>query len=359
MAKEPGKQLAPLAAFREMLEKQTDNFARVMPPAMVGRFIHTVLTLLTDHPELQRCTPRSLIMACRRAAEDGLMLDGHEAAIVPFRDSAEVLAQYVPMIFGIRKKVRGTGLVSDWTVTPVFEGDDYDYALGSNPYVHHKPAITGGQKRPLVGVYSIATFPDGTKSFEIMNADQIADIRSLSKAKSGPWNNPMFYAEMARKTCARRHAKQLPQSSDISAFFRRMDEDDGALPPKDEPERITSRPSSVADTLDQFGAGGMPELEHQPSSERVTEEQHAPTADRGGAGSTARAPEAQQPEAEVEKPDVDAVRRAYRRGQDDRRAGKKPDDLPEEFTTNDRNREQLAWWAGFDGKPMPTWEQRQ
>src|SRR5262245_24358230 len=164
-----GKELTRVAAFGNTLQKQVENFAQLMPREMVGRFIHGVLTLMNDHPELQRCSDRSLLMVCRRAAEDGLMLDGHEAAAVPFKDGAETKAQYIPMVLGIRKKVRASGEVSDFTAQVVFENDEFDYALGSNPYIHHKPSMSGGQSRPIVAAYSIATFKDGTKSYEIVN----------------------------------------------------------------------------------------------------------------------------------------------------------------------------------------------
>jgi recombination protein RecT len=352
------KEIAPLTATRDMLEEQTVNWLKYMPQSMVGRFIQGVLTLLSDHPELQRCSKKSLLLACRRAAEDGLQLDGHEACIMPFRDGAEMLAQYNPMVFGIRKKVRGSGLVADWTVTAVLEGDEFDYALGDNAYIHHRPAERGGLKRKLRWVYSIATFTDGTKSRVVMNADEIEDIRSLSKARVGPWQNPLFYAEMAKAKCARRHAKQLPQSDDITAFWRRMDEDDGALPtPEKQHERIAAPPTSVGDALDQFAANPPLEIEHS-SPENVVD-RRAP-ADGGDAGSTARVPDAAEAivAPALKAVEIDAVKKAYRRGQDDRKAGRSADDMPHEYADNEHNKEQVAWWSGFDGKPMPTFEQR-
>src|SRR5215471_4651459 len=171
MAQTQEKQPSAMTVFRDMISRQASQFAMVMPQQTVDRFIRIVMTNLGEHPDIMQCEPTSILRVCMRAAQDGLMLDNVEAAIVSYKTEGGRVAQYIPMIFGIRKKVRNSGLIKDWTVTAVFEGDDFQISLGSNPFVHHEPSMTGGLKRPLVGVYSIATFPDGTKSYEWMNRD--------------------------------------------------------------------------------------------------------------------------------------------------------------------------------------------
>jgi recombination protein RecT len=334
-----------LMQFRDLLEKQTSQFALVIAPETVEKFKRTVVTTLNENPNLLRLNPRSIISVCMRAAQDGLMLDGKEAAIVPFRDQA----QYVPMIQGIRKKVMQSGFLKNWECTAVQEGDEFDISLGTSPFIRHIPSLQGGRKRPLIGVYSIAYFRDSdVPSIEWMNRDAIEDVRGKSKSASGPWSDPIFYVEMARKTCARNHAKRLPQSSDVSAFFERLDNDDGAVTPTPPVTALPrSQPASVAATLDEFGAGLEQNslLESSPTDGDTR-------ADERAAGITQediRGPEQPKPT------EVDAIKRAYRRGQDDRKAGRAADDMPQEYTSNERNREQVAWWSGYDGKPLPTW----
>src|SRR5262245_7621664 len=141
-----------LMQFRDLLEKQTSQFALVMPSDTVEKFKRTVVTTLNENPALLKLNPRSIISVCMRAAQDGLQLDGKEAAIVPFGDQA----QYVPMIMGIRKKVMQSGFLKTWECAAVQDGDDYKMSLGTSPFIHHVPSLTGGRKRPLIGVYSIA-----------------------------------------------------------------------------------------------------------------------------------------------------------------------------------------------------------
>jgi len=419
-------QKTAVIVFRDLVEKQVAQFLKVMDQRTCDRFVRTLMTNYQEKVEVQKCDPMTILHVAMRAAQDGLMLDGVEAAIVPFKDAQgpgqRVVATYVPMIQGIRKKVRNSGLLSDWIVRPVYEGDEFEMSFGTNEYIHHKPSETGGRTRKLRGVYSIATFKDGTKSHRYMNRDEVEDIRSKSKAKHGPWDDPIFYPEMAVKTLARNHSKQLPMSSDMVVFWQRDDEDTGAISGPQSPP-ITNAPpkriASVADALDDFGAGApmkqieapAPGTDERPraggtaSPDTSNEKARGPdtSLDRAGAGEDAPLlasgggggpgqtkggsggghPEKSYPHLagkgtvavkvtdggggqtgtqgvsgdspSAKAAETDALKRAYVRGQHDRKAGKTDEQMPDEYRTNDRNKEQIAWISGFDGKPMPTW----
>ena len=112
---------------------------------------------------------------------------------MPYADGQKEKAQWQVMIGGLRKPVMNAGVLSDWNVQVVQEGDEFEYQLGDNPFIHHKPSATGGRARKVLFAYSIATYPDGTKSREVMNGDQIADIMRLSKAgEEGPLEQSGF-----------------------------------------------------------------------------------------------------------------------------------------------------------------------
>ena len=352
--------------FRDLIEKQVSQFLKVMDQRTTDRFVRMLMTSYQEKRELQQCDPMSLVHVAMRAAQDGLMLDGKEAAVVPFkdRDRGIVYATYVPMIAGIRKKVRNSGQILDWNVTAVFEGDECVVSLGTNQYVNHKPSLTGGRTRPLIGVYSIANFRGGGQAVRWMGRDEIEEIRSKSKAKSGPWDDPVFYSEMAVKTCARAHSKQLPMSSDMVAFWQRDDDDTGAVGSAAPPIQSAPAPSahiaSVADTLDEFAAttetpklsapvDSAPKLNIAPGSDGGTATS-MPTESRGP-----DRPKAAGGIIKTTSGEIDAIKRAYRRGQEDRRNGKADDAMPQEYQNNARNKEQVAWWSGYDGKPLPTW----
>lgn len=215
-----------LKAFRHELGNMEAQFAPMLPAHIPPeRFARVVMNAINRTPRLMACNRRSLWNACMQSAEDGLLPDGREGAIVPFKDNkaGQLLAQWIPMVGGIRKKVRNSGLLSDFNVQVVYPEDDFAFELGDAPFIRHKPAGVARSNK-IAWVYSIATFKDGTKSREVMSAEQVAQVAGKSKSRdSGPWSDPVFFQEMAKKTCAKLHAKQLPSDRDLDRVLRRDD----------------------------------------------------------------------------------------------------------------------------------------
>lgn len=367
----------PLAVktLRDDLGRMADQFKFALPAHIpVERFMRVVMTAVQRNPKLLKCTRQSFFNACMAAANDGLLPDGREGAIVPYgededgRGKADT-AQWMPMVYGIRKKVRNAGVLSDWNVQVVQQGDEFDYALGDSPFIHHKPSPKGGRTRPVLFAYSIATYPDGTKSREVMNIDQIEDIRKKSKAKRGPWSDPISYPEMCRKTVARLHSKQLPQSTDLDRLMSRDDAlyDFGGARDQRQPVIPAARPESVAAALDAFGGAVDPadtQTRDTPSKASAPGQELAEGPGGGGEG---RGPEstsatdhaaAARPQSEVtgdagSSTAADPIAVAYRRGQEAKAAGTRRAAVPGEYRDPARQRECDAWLAGHDGKPQP------
>ena len=186
-----------------------------LPKGTTDKFYRNGLTYLQSHPRVLACKPQSVLQAFMEAATDQLMVDGKQAAIVPYgededgRARADV-AKYMPMTTGIRMLALATGKLVDWNVQVVLEGDEFDYQLGDDPFIHHRPSMHGGRTRKVSPPTASRRFRADHVRREVMNGDMIEDIRKKSKAKRGPWSDPVFYPEMARKTVAKLHAKQLP-----------------------------------------------------------------------------------------------------------------------------------------------------
>ena len=56
------------------------------------KFRRIVMTTITQNPDIRECSMPSIMAECMKAAADGLVLDGREAALV-FRDDAERIFQ--------------------------------------------------------------------------------------------------------------------------------------------------------------------------------------------------------------------------------------------------------------------------
>lgn len=219
-----------LREFQQTVQERRSDFQNALPAHIpVARFERVVLTAIQNNLQLLDAPKRELFNACVKAAQDGLLPDGREGALVcrPGRNGVTVTWQ--PMIAGIRKKVRNSGEIATWDVQAVYENDQFEYELGDEPFIRHKPALK--DRGELIAVYSVATLKSGEKSRDVMSVDEVNRIRDRSdawkaykagKIKSTPWATD--YAEMAKKTVARRHAKVLPMSTDLDDLIRRDDE---------------------------------------------------------------------------------------------------------------------------------------
>lgn len=353
----------PLAVktLRDDLGRMSDQFKFALPAHMpVERFLRVVMTAVQRNPKLLKCSRQSFFNACMSAANDGLLPDGREGAIVPYGDDGEgggsksENAQWLPMIAGLRKKVRNSGALTDWNVQVVQQGDEFDYALGDNPYIHHKPSPTGGRTRPVLFVYSIATYPDGTKSREVMNIDQVKDIQKKSRARKGPWSDPIFFPEMCRKTVARLHSKQLPMSTDLDRLLHRDDALYDFTGARDQRQPIAppQRPATVAAALDAFS--GAPDI----AAAAPAGAEHAAGQQSSGGGAqnqreaTAVDETRQSDAVPQDSAATDPLTIAHQRGAEAKAAGNRRTQIPVDYRDSARSAEADAWLAGWDGKPL-------
>lgn len=203
---------------RHQLTAMQPQFAAALPKHVSAeRFVRVVMTALQMTPALLNADRRTLFASAMKASQMGLLPDGREGAIVTFKDQA----QFMPMVAGIMKMVRNSGEISTWSVQAVYENDNFDFCLGDEEHITHKPALSSRGK--IIAVYSIVSMKDGEKSREVMSVEDVNAIRARSRSgNSGPWVSD--FAEMAKKTVVRRHAKRLPMSTDLDDALKADDE---------------------------------------------------------------------------------------------------------------------------------------
>jgi len=216
-------ELTPMEAMRGTLVKMQPEFAAALPPQIpVEKFIRTTLTAVQMNPELLGADRRSLLGACMKAAQDGLMLDGREAAPVIFRTKEGPKVQYMPMVGGILKKIRNSGELASISAHVVYDKDLFKYSLGDNENIEHTPSLDSDRGKPIAA-YAIAKTKDGAIYREVMSVGDIEKVRNASRAsQSGPW--VQWWDEMARKTVIRRIAKRLPSSADVDQMLENDNE---------------------------------------------------------------------------------------------------------------------------------------
>lgn len=219
---------------------RSEGFVGQVEQALPGnvspeRFVRVVVTAINQTPELVAVDRGTLFNAVIRCAQDGLLPDGREAALVIFNDKnaqGGKRATYLPMVGGYRKIAAKHGMSLEAFV--VYEHDAFDYQLGFEPTISHKPPKLGDPRGTAVGAYAVARHKDGRKWLDVMDLAQIEAVRKVSRAATsqyGPWVN--HWDEMARKTVARRLYKQLPLEAldETDARILEHGDTDADLPP--------------------------------------------------------------------------------------------------------------------------------
>lgn len=285
---QPRRELAPIEVLKNTVQRKADDFKMVLPSHItVDKFQRTIATAALSNRQLLECDRQSLLIAAMRLAQDGLLPDGREAALVPFKvwnkDTRQTTwqVQAMPMVYGLRKKILQSGEVLSLQVGVVYEdelGRGFLYEIGIEPPVRHRPDLMAKAEDrtddKIVAAYSIARIKNGDAeplwSVEVMARHEIDKVRQASQtgavgkttrdgkaiAPKGPWVD--WFAEMAKKTVLRRHSKMLPMSGDLLDTFERDDAEEqraqgAAKLLETEEQKPLTLPGS--DELDGAGAG--------------------------------------------------------------------------------------------------------
>lgn len=365
----------PLVKLREQFESREDSFKSALPAHIpVERFLRVILTATQRNPDLVAADRQSLFNSALLAAQDGLLPDGREGALVIYntkvkkngKDEWVKAVQWMPMIAGILKKCRNSGELSSIEAHTVHVNDKFAYRIGIDEQPVHEPDWFG-DRGAVVGVYAVARLKDGSRVSEIMSHREVESVRSVSRAKdSGPW--VQWWGEMARKTVLRRLSKRLPISSDLDDLIRR----DDALYQFDEAKADAQKhlPRSLVGKLDAL-ANPAPRataaIEHPapavderdeaeamqergPEPARVTSGKPAATAadpaasEAGSSGDVSDAEDGRFPPADGDA--TDPIADARQRGAEAKEAGLGTRAMPGEYRAEGREAEAAAWMEG-------------
>lgn len=353
----------PIVKLKEQFDTREASFKAALPAHIpVERFMRVVMTATQRNPDLVAADRASLFNSALLAAQDGLLPDGREGALVIYntkvkQDGKDVwvkAVQWMPMIAGILKKCRNSGELSSIEAHTVHANDKFAYRIGVDEQPVHEPDWFG-DRGGVVGVYAVARLKDGSRVSEIMSRTEVETVRAVSRAKdSGPWTQ--WWGEMARKTVLRRLSKRLPISSDLDDLIRRDDalyDFDGAR--QDAQQRA---PRSLAGKLDALANPnrGTPAIEHHASTGEVIENQPVKV-------TSGRPQQEQQQDGEQGGggPDDDdrfpgdepsSTDLARQRGREAKEAGLGTRAMPGEYRAEGREAEAAAWMEGHKSAQM-------
>lgn len=219
------QEITPVDSLRRTISTMTPQFKLALPKHIsADKFNRVLLTAISTTPALVDADRTSLLAACMKSAQDGLLPDGKESALVTFRTKEGVKVQYMPMISGILKKVRNSGELATITAQLVYKNDVFRYWVDSDgEHLNHEPNMFE-DRGAVVGTYALAKTKDGAIYIEVMTEKQVMAVKNTSKSKDfGPWSGD-FAHEMWKKTVLRRLSKKLPMSTDLEDFISQDDD---------------------------------------------------------------------------------------------------------------------------------------
>lgn len=241
-----GTQVTALQQVCQGLQKMETNFKQALPKGLsVDRFIRTATNAIQMHPQrdkLLNANRQSLYNSCQKAAIDGLMLDGREAALVVFGTDAT----YMPMTQGLVKLARNSGEITTIVSEVVFSNDKFTYRIGIDEMPLHEPDWFGDRGEPI-GVWACVKLKNGEVISRLLPKDKIMRIAGKSKntsqydPKSGP-----HYDEWWRKTAIKNVLKYAPKSTELERAMERGEPEEF-----EEPQTIEINQTTTQDQPEQ------------------------------------------------------------------------------------------------------------
>lgn len=252
--------------LQKYLEKSKSAIAMALPKHLnPDRMMRLAMTAFSTTPKLRECTARSIlssiVVASQIGLEPGVAGQGY---LIPYKSTCT----FVPGWQGLVGLLNNTGRATAWTGA-VFEGDTFNFQLGSRPVCEHIPGDNFGDPDKLIWVYACGKV-NGSEQ-PIVEAWPIARVWKHRDRfnKVGNAHYSFTHKEMyARKVVLLQVLKYMPRSielnnaivaSDAAEMNMTTKVDDGMIieMPVDEPEppapklptaKASTKPQTAPDT---------------------------------------------------------------------------------------------------------------
>ena len=217
-----------VGGLQTFLEGEATAIQKVIAEHVTAeRLIKVAITAVLKNPALLECSQESMALALIEVGGLGLEPTGvlGQAYLVPYynKNTQQKEVQLQVGYRGMAELVYRGGRVYDIDPQVVRDGDEFEYRLGLDPVLTHKPA----EGRPddegvLTYAYAVARFNNGHSKFVVLTREEVNKIRAASKASQrGPWVD--WESEMWKKSAVRRLCKSLPMSTELERAIAKDD----------------------------------------------------------------------------------------------------------------------------------------
>lgn len=214
-----GGAVAKQNTLQGYIQQMKGQIEKALPQVItVERFTRIVLTALSTNPKLKECSKESFLGAMMNAAQLGLEPNTPlgQAYLIPYGTQCQFQIGYK----GLIDLAHRSGEFKQIYAETIYENDEFDYELGLEPKIKHKPAMKN--RGDAIFYYAVYRLKNDGYGFKVMSKEDIEKHRKqYSKAKNSPWNTS--FDEMAKKTVLKQVLKYAPIKVD---FARQVNEDE-------------------------------------------------------------------------------------------------------------------------------------
>lgn len=209
--------LSPAKQLNDFMDRYKGQIALALPKHITAdRMVRLAMTSFSQNKALQNCDMHSIFASVVVAAQLGLEIGvGGQGYLVPYKGKAT----FVPGWQGLVDLVSRAGRATVWT-SAVYQGDEFDWALGDRPFVKHRPGGDGDSWRDITHVYAVGRVNGSDYPvIEVWTMDRV--VRHLNKfnkvganhyaLKDDGQNMEMY----ARKVVLLQVLKYVPKSIEV------------------------------------------------------------------------------------------------------------------------------------------------
>ena len=208
----------PTTRINEVLGTYQDSLNNLMnSPERAARMIQIRSTAIKRNPQLQECSPSSIIGGMLQAAM--LNLDFNPSLglcyLVPYGTDAQFQLGYRGMITLAHRSKEILEIYAE----VVYEDDEFYIEYGLNRVLSHVPKFLHiGDSAKIKYVYAVAKTKDGGTFYTVLSKPQIEALRKRSPMQkfkmNGAWATD--YGEMAKAKAIKQLFKYLPSNAEYN-----------------------------------------------------------------------------------------------------------------------------------------------
>lgn len=271
----------------QLIQQLRPELQRALPKGLDSdRMARIALTVVRRTPRLAQSTSASFAGALLTASALGLEVDNGEAWLVPYEFKKGPMAgltecQLIIGYKGLAKLFYQHPMARQLDCQAVHEKDFFEYELGSDPYLRHKPAK--GERGPIVYYYAVAALANGGRPFVVLTPEEVKAIRAGKVGPSGDIPDPQHWME--RKTALKQLAKTLPKSPLLTSAIESDERSGAELYQRRVAEADFSRgavPGEVVDSAHQLETGTTEQPPPEEPAATTESDAHAETGEAMG-----------------------------------------------------------------------------